>query len=141
MFQAFKEFAMKGNVLDMAVGVIMGASFGKIVSTFTEGIMMPPVGMLMGSVDFSNKFINLSSTPVATLAEAKAKAIPVMTYGMLINNLLDFTIVAFALFLLISAFNRMKKDAPAPPPPGPTADQKLLTEIRDLLASRKGAGA
>lgn len=143
MFQAFKEFAMKGNVLDMAVGVIMGASFGKIVSTFTEGIMMPPVGKLMGSVDFGNKFINLSDTPVATLAEAKAKGIPVMTYGVLINNVLDFMIVAFVLFMVIQAFNRMKKAEPpaAPaPPPGPTKEQQLLGEIRDLLASRKVAG-
>ncbi len=141
MFQAFKEFAMKGNVLDMAVGVIMGAAFGKIVSTFTEGIMMPPVGKIMGSVDFSNKFINLGDVPVVSLAEAKAKAVPVITYGMLINNIIDFLIVAFVLFLVISAFNKMKRDAPAPPPPGPTAEQKLLTEIRDLLASGKGAKA
>lgn len=139
MFQAFKEFAMKGNVLDMAVGVIMGAAFGKIVSTFTEGIMMPPVGKVMGSVDFSNKFINLSDTPVVSLAEAKAKAVPVITYGMLINNIIDFLIVAFVLFLVIQGFNKMKRDAPAPPPPGPSPEQKLLTEIRDLLASRKGA--
>ncbi|MBS1826833.1 MAG: large conductance mechanosensitive channel protein MscL [Acidobacteria bacterium] len=141
MFQAFKEFAMKGNVLDMAVGVIMGAAFGKIVSTFTEGIMMPPIGKVMGSVDFSNKFVNLSDTPVVSLAEAKAKAVPVITYGMLINNVIDFLIVAFVLFLVIQGFNKMKRDAPAPPPPGPTVDQKLLTEIRDLLASRKGANA
>lgn len=139
MFQAFKEFAMKGNVLDMAVGVIMGAAFGKIVSTFTEGIMMPPVGKVMGSVDFSNKFINLTDTPVVSLAEAKAKAVPVITYGMLINNIIDFLIVAFVLFLVIQGFNKMKRDAPAPPPPGPSPEQKLLTEIRDLLASRKGA--
>ncbi len=139
MFQAFKEFAMKGNVLDMAVGVIMGAAFGKIVSTFTEGIMMPPVGKVMGSVDFSNKFINLTDTPVVSLAEAKAKAVPVITYGMLVNNIIDFLIVAFVLFLVIQGFNKMKRDAPAPPPPGPSPEQKLLTEIRDLLASRKGA--
>ncbi|MBL8174157.1 MAG: large conductance mechanosensitive channel protein MscL [Bryobacterales bacterium] len=141
MFQAFKEFAMKGNVLDMAVGVIMGAAFGKIVSTFTEGIMMPPIGKVMGSVDFSNKFVNLTDTPVVSLAEAKAKAVPVISYGMLINNIIDFLIVAFVLFLVIQGFNKMKRDAPAPPPPGPTPDQQLLTEIRDLLASRKGANA
>jgi large conductance mechanosensitive channel len=139
MFQAFKEFAMRGNVLDMAVGVIMGAAFGKIVSTFTEGIMMPPVGKVMGSVDFSNKFINLSDTPVVSLAEAKAKAVPVITYGLLINNIIDFLIVAFVLFLVIQGFNKMKRDAPPPPPPGPSPEQKLLTEIRDLLAARKGA--
>jgi len=141
MFQAFKEFAMKGNVLDMAVGVIMGAAFGKIVSTFTEGIMMPPIGKLMGSVDFSSKFINLSDTAVVSLADAKAKGVPVISYGLLINNLIDFLIVAFVLFLLIQGFNRMKKDAPPAPPPGPTKEQQLLGEIRDLLAARKGAGA
>jgi large conductance mechanosensitive channel len=141
MLQAFKEFAMRGNVLDMAVGVIMGAAFGKIVSTFTEGIMMPPIGKIMGSVDFKDKFINLSDTPVISLAEAKAKAVPVITYGMLINHIIDFLIVAFVLFLVISAFNRMKRNAPPPPPAGPTTEQKLLTEIRDLLASGKRAGA
>jgi large conductance mechanosensitive channel len=143
MFQAFKEFAMKGNVLDMAVGVIMGAAFGKIVSTFTEGVVMPPIGKAMGSVDFSNKFINLTDTPIATIAEAKAKAIPVITYGVLINNVIDFFFVALVLFMVIQAFNRMKKEAPAatpPPPPGPTKEEQLLTEIRDLLASRKVAG-
>jgi large conductance mechanosensitive channel len=141
MFEAFKEFAMRGNVLDMAVGVIMGASFGKIVSTFTEGIVMPPVGMLTGGVDFSNKFIQLSGPAVSTIAEAKAKGAPILTYGVLLNNLIDFALVAFALFLLIQGFNRMKREAPAPPPPGPTKDQQLLAEIRDLLASRNVAGA
>lgn len=142
MFEDFKEFAVKGNVLDMAVGVIMGASFGKIVSTFTDGIVMPPVGKMLGGVDFNNIFLNLSDKPLNTLAEAKAAGVPVMTTGMLFANILDFMIVAFVLYLLVKAVHKMKKAAPAAPPAGPTADQKLLTEIRDLLSARaKVAGA
>jgi large conductance mechanosensitive channel len=136
MFKEFKEFAMKGNVLDMAVGVIIGGAFGKIVGTFTDGIMMPPIGKLLGNIDFSNMFVNLSDTPVATLAEAKAKALPVMTTGALITHSIDFLIVAFVLFLVIKAFNKTKKaEAPAPEP-GPSKEQVLLGEIRDLLAKR-----
>ncbi|MBL8210443.1 MAG: large-conductance mechanosensitive channel protein MscL [Bryobacterales bacterium] len=139
MLQEFKEFAAKGNVLDMAVGVIMGASFGKIVSTFTDGIMMPPVGKLMGNMDFSSWIINLSDKDVKTLEEAKKAGAAVMTPGLLINNLLDFVIVAFVLFLLVKQVNRLKAEpapAPAAPPP-PSKEQMLLAEIRDLLATRK----
>ncbi len=140
MFEDFKEFAVKGNVLDMAVGVIMGASFGKIVGTFTDGIMMPPIGKMMGGVDFNNILVNLSDKPVKTLAEAKAAGIPVMTTGMLLTDILSFLIVATVLFMLVKAVNKMKKEAPAPA--GPTPDQKLLSEIRDLLSARaKGAVA
>ena len=142
MFEDFKEFAVKGNVLDMAVGVIMGASFGKIVGTFTDGIMMPPVGKLIGGMDFNNILINLGDKPVKTLAEAKAAGIPVMTTGMLLTDIINFLIVATVLFMLVKAVNKMKKEAPAPPAAGPTQDQKLLSEIRDLLSARaKGAGA
>ena len=142
MFEDFKEFAVKGNVLDMAVGVILGASFGKIVGTFTDGIMMPPVGKMLGGVDFNNILINLSDKPVKTLAEAKAAGVTVMTTGMLLTDILNFLIVATVLFMLVKAVNKMKKEAPAAPPAGPTPDQKLLSEIRDLLAARaKGAGA
>ena len=136
MLKEFKEFAAKGNVLDMAVGVIMGGAFGKIVSTFTEGIVMPPVGKLLGGVNFSDWIINLSDKPVASLEEAKKAGLAVMTPGVLINNLIDFLIVAFVMFLLVKSVNNMKK-APAPaaaaPDPGPTPDQKLLMEIRDAL--------
>ncbi len=142
MFEDFKEFAVKGNVLDMAVGVIMGASFGKIVGTFTDGIMMPPIGKMMGGIDFNNILVNLSDKPVKTLAEAKAAGIPVMTTGMLLTDILNFLIVATVLFMLVKAVNKMKKEAPAPAPAGPTPDQKLLSEIRDLLSARsKGAVA
>jgi large conductance mechanosensitive channel len=141
MFDEFKEFAMKGNVMDMAVGVIMGASFGKIVGTFTDGIIMPPIGKLLGGMDFSNVLVNLGDKPVKTLAEAKAAGVPVMTTGVLMTNIIDFLIVATVLFLLVKAVNKLKKDVPAPPPPAPTKDQALLSEIRDLLATRKSVGA
>jgi len=139
MFQEFKEFAAKGNVLDMAVVVIMGASFGKIVSTFTDGIMMPPVGLLMGGINFNDKFINLSDKAYESLDAAKKAGAPVITYGALITSVIDFVIVAFVLFILVKQMNRLKKaPPPAAPaaPAAPTTDQKLLTEIRDLLAKK-----
>ena len=138
MLSEFKEFVAKGNVLDLAVGVIMGGSFGKIVSTFTDGIIMPPIGMLMGGVNFNELFIDLSGKGFKTLEEAKKAAAPVITYGALINNIIDFLIVSSVLFLLIKQVNKLKKapaPAPAAPPP-PSAEQKLLVEIRDLLAKR-----
>ena len=139
MLQEFKEFAAKGNVLDMAVGVIMGASFGKIVSTFTDGIMMPPVGKLMGNMDFSSWIINLSDKDVKTIEEAKKAGAAVMTPGLLINNVIDFIIVAFVLFILVKQVNRLKAEPPPAPaaPPAPSKEQLLLGEIRDLLAARK----
>ena len=139
MLQEFKDFAIKGNVMDMAVGVIMGGAFGKIVSTFTDGVIMPPIGKALGGVNFNDLFINLSDKTFATLEEAKKAGAPVITYGTLINNIIDFAIVAFVLFLLIKQVNRMKATPPlvAPSaPPAPTTDQKLLTEIRDLLTKR-----
>ena len=139
MFEDFKKFAVGGNVLDMAVGIIMGASFGKIVGTFTDGIIMPPIGKMLGGIDFNNVLVNLGDKEVKTLAEAKAAGIPVMTTGVLLSNIIDFLIVAAVLFMLVKAVNRMKAEAPAPPPAGPTKEQMLLTEIRDALVSRKGA--
>jgi large conductance mechanosensitive channel len=138
MFQEFKEFVAKGNVLDLAIGVIMGGAFGKIVSTFTDGVLMPPIGLLLGGINFNDMFIDLSGKGFQTLAEAKKASAPVIMYGTLITNIIDFVIVAFVLFLLVKQVNRMRK-APAPPPavaPAPTTDQKLLTEIRDLLARK-----
>lgn len=139
MFEDFKKFAIGGNVLDMAVGIIMGASFGKIVGTFTDGIVMPPIGKMLGGIDFNNVLVNLGDKEVKTLAEAKAAGIPVMTTGVLLSNILDFVIVAAVLYMLVKAVNRMKAEAPAPPPAGPTKEQMLLTEIRDALVNRKGA--
>jgi large conductance mechanosensitive channel len=130
MIQEFKEFAVKGNVLDMAIGVIMGGAFGKIVSTFTDGIMMPLVGKLMGGTSFGDWIINLSDKDVKTLEEAKKAGAAVMTPGLLVNYTIDFLIVAIVMFMLVKA---VKKPAPPAPDPGPTPDQKLLSEIRDLL--------
>lgn len=116
MWKEFKEFALKGNVMDMAVGIILGAAFGKIVSSFVADVIMPPIGMLLGKMDFSELFINLSGKPAATLAEAKAAGIPVIRYGLFINTVLDFVIIAFAIFLVVQQLNRLKK-APQPAPP------------------------
>jgi len=115
MLKEFKEFAMRGNVLDMAVGVVIGAAFGKIVNSFVNDILMPPLGLLLGQVDFSNLFINLSGRPVASLAEAKTAGMPTINYGLFINQVIDFLIIAFAIFLLIRQINAMKRRAePAP---------------------------
>ena len=133
MFKEFKEFIMKGNVLDLAVAVIIGAAFGKIVASFTADIIMPPIGLVLGKVDFSNLFINLASKPAETLAAAKAAGIPTINYGLFFNTIIDFLIVGFVIFIVVKQANRLKKETPAPAPAGPTKDQQLLTEIRDLL--------
>jgi large conductance mechanosensitive channel len=116
MLKEFKEFAMRGNVIDMAVGVIIGAAFGKIVTSFTTDVMMPPIGLLLGKVDFSNLFLNLSGAAYPSLAEAKKAGAATINYGMFVNNIIDFLIVAFVLFMMIRQINRFL--APAPPPPG-----------------------
>ena len=117
MWREFREFAMRGNVVDLAVGVVIGAAFGKIVSSLVGDIIMPPLGVILGKVDFSNLFIDLSGKHYASLAEAKAAGAATINYGLFINNILDFIIVAFAIFLVIRAINRLKS---APPPPSPT---------------------
>lgn len=106
----FKEFALKGNVMDMAVGVIIGAAFGKIVTSLVNNIIMPPIGKIVGNIDFSNLFINLSDTPVSTLAEATKLKIPVIAYGAFLTQVIDFIIIAFVIFLLVSAINKLKKE-------------------------------
>lgn len=129
LIKEFKEFAMRGNVVDLAVAVIIGGAFGKIVASFVADVLMPPIGLLMGGVDFTDLAI--------TLKEAEGEAAAVMLrYGAFIQSVVDFLIVAFAIFMMIKAMNAAKKkeDAPPPPPPpGPTKDQELLMEIRDLL--------
>lgn len=139
----FKEFAMKGNLIDMAVGVVIGAAFGKVVSAFIDGIVMPPIGKLMGNVDFNNLYMSLSDKVDAAIAANggnlsidKAKELgPVMAYGSFITMVIDFLIVAFVVFSIIKMMNRMKKKAEEAPaaPPAPTKEEVLLTEIRDLL--------
>jgi large conductance mechanosensitive channel len=115
MLKEFREFAMRGNVVDMAVGIIIGAAFGKIVSSMVQDVIMPPIGKLMGNVDFSDLFINMSSGSYNSLAEAKAAGAATINYGLFINTVLDFVIVAFAIFMLIRTMNRLKrKEEPAP---------------------------
>lgn len=131
-FKEFKDFAMRGNLIDVAVAFVMGAAFGKIVSSFVEGMVMPLVGLVTGGVDFNEKKWVIQeaiaeSEGVAAVAEISVK------YGTFITNLIDFIIVAFAVFLVIKGINSMKKAEPAPPPAGPSSEEKLLTEIRDLL--------
>ena len=114
MLKEFKEFAMRGNVLDLAIGVIIGAAFGKIVSSLVDDIVMPPIGKALGHVDFSNLFINLSETHYPTIAAAKAAGSPTINYGIFINNVINFLIVAFAVFLLVRTVNRWTtKPAPS----------------------------
>jgi large conductance mechanosensitive channel len=137
MLKEFKEFAMRGNVVDLAVGVIIGAAFGKIVTSVVNDIVMPPIGLLLGKVDFANLFVNLSDKPTPpTVGAAKAAGIPTLNYGIFLNNVLDFVIVAFVIFLIVKQINRFQRPAEAAPLPGPTKAEQLLTEIRDLLAAQ-----
>jgi len=122
MFKEFKEFAMRGNVMDMAIGIIMGGAFGKIVSSFVKDVVMPPIGLLMGNVDFGSLYINLSGTAYASLAEAQEAGAPTINYGMFINTVLDFIIIALAIFLVVKQMNRLKKKEEAPPPAPTTKD-------------------
>jgi large conductance mechanosensitive channel len=139
MLQEFKKFALRGNVVDMAVGIVIGAAFGRIVSSLVDDVIMPPVGLLMGSVDFGDLYLNLSRTAYDSLAAAEEAGAPVIKYGLFINNILDFVIVAFAIFLVIRAMNRLKKKQEEEPAkaPDPSTEVKLLTEIRDSLKARQ----
>jgi large conductance mechanosensitive channel len=137
MLGEFKQFVMRGNVLDMAVGIIIGAAFGTIVSSLVADVLMPPIGMALGGIDFTNMFVTLKdgakqAGPYASLAEAKAAGAVTVNYGVFINAIVSFLIVAFCVFLLIKSVNRMMRTE-APAPPGPTASETLLAEIRDLL--------
>lgn len=115
LFKEFKEFAVRGNVVDLATGVIIGTAFTKIVTSITQDILMPPIGLLLGKVDFSNLYISLSGVKYASLAEAKADGAATLNYGLFINNVLDFLIVAFVVFMLVKQLNRLKrKEAQAP---------------------------
>lgn len=134
MIKEFKQFAMRGNVLDMAVGIIIGGAFGKIVSSFVADVIMPPIGALLGGVDFSNlKFVIKEA--VLDPAGAITKPAVTLNYGVFINTIIDFIIIAFAIFMMIKAMNNLKKkeEAAPAPPPAPSNEEKLLTEIRDLL--------
>ena len=136
MLKEFREFAMKGNVIDMAVGIIIGAAFGRIVSSMVSDIIMPPLGLIMGKVDFTNWYFNLSGGDYNTLKAAKDAGAVTINYGVFLNNIIDFLIVAFCIFLIIKQFNRLKKEAPPAAPAAPPKQEVLLTEIRDILARR-----
>lgn len=116
MLKEFKEFAMKGNVIDMAVGIIIGAAFGKIITSLVNDILMPPIGRLIGKMDFSNLFINLSGADYETVAEAKKAGAATINYGLFLNATIDFLIVAFAIFLLVRQINRLKREQPETAP-------------------------
>jgi len=135
MLKEFKEFAMKGNVLDMAIGIIIGAAFGKIVSSFVADVLMPPISMLLGQVNFTNWFVTMTGGEFATLQDAKAAGAVTLNYGVFVNAVIDFVIVAFAIFLLVKQINRLKRVEPPPPAEEPR-QEVLLAEIRDLLAKR-----
>ena len=142
MMKEFKAFAMRGNVVDMAVGIIIGTAFGAIVASLVGDVLMPVIGLLLGGADFSNSFVLLKEGavpgPYASLAAAKDAGAVTLAYGLLLNALVNFLIVAFALFLVIKGMNATRKqeaEAPAAPP-APSPDTVLLTEIRDLLAKR-----
>lgn len=118
MLKEFKEFVMRGNVFDMAVGIVIGAAFGKIVSSLVSDVLMPPIGLLAGQVNFSNLFVNLSDTPHASLDAAKAAGAPTLNYGLFLNTVIDFLIIAAVIFMLVKQVNRMKRQAePAPAAP------------------------
>lgn len=131
-FQDFKKFAMRGNVMDMAVGVIIGGAFGKIVSSFVTDIIMPPIGVLLGNADFSDFFINLSDTPAATLAEAQEAGLPVLAYGAFINSIIDFLIQAFVIFMMVRQMNKLSP----PPAPKPMKDCPHCFSSIDARATR-----
>jgi large conductance mechanosensitive channel len=142
MLEEFKKFALKGNVLDMAVGIIIGAAFGTIVQSLVNDVIMPPIGLLLGGADFTDLFVTLREGavpgPHVTLADAQAAGAVTINYGVFINALISFLIVAFAVFLVVRSFNKMRRaEAAAPaPPPAPSPQEKLLGEIRDLLKAR-----
>lgn len=137
MLKEFKEFALKGNVLDLAVGVVIGAAFGKIVDSLVKDIIMPPIGLMMGGVDFANMFAVLkpgtTAGPYATVEIAQKAGAVTWNYGLFINSILTFIIVAFAIFMLVKAYNAAKKAEPPAPPAPPAEDVLLLREIRDSL--------
>lgn len=137
MFKEFKEFAMRGNVVDLAVGVIIGGAFGKIVSSLVEDVIMPPIGRLLGHVDFSGLFVNLSGKYYETLKDAKAAGAPTLNYGLFINTVINFLIVALVVFLVVQQMNKLTKK-PAPPAPPTTKDCPQCAMAIPIAAKRCG---
>jgi large conductance mechanosensitive channel len=136
MLKEFKEFAMKGSVLDMAIGIIIGAAFGKIISSLVNDVLMPPIGLVIGKMDFSDLFVNLSDKPYASLAEAKAAGVPTLNYGLFINTVVDFVIVAFVVFLLVKQVNRLRARQEAPPAAPATKDCPFCATAIPVKAAR-----
>jgi large conductance mechanosensitive channel len=138
MWREFRDFAVRGNVVDLAVGLILGAAFTVIVTSLVNDIIMPPIGLLLGGIDFSNFFVTLKGESYPTVEAAKAAGAVTLNYGLFINAVIKFVIVAFAVFLLVKQINRLKLNLgpAAAAPAGPTPTEKLLTEIRDLLKGR-----
>ena len=134
----FREFAMRGNVVDLAVGVVIGAAFGKIITSLVNDVLMPPIGKALGGVNFSDLFVNLDPEKgtFQSLKAAKDAGAAVIAYGSFINTIIDFTIVALCIFMVVKGMNRLKKKSPPPAPPGPTKEEALLAEIRDILKAR-----
>jgi large conductance mechanosensitive channel len=134
MLKEFREFAMKGNVLDMAIGVIIGGAFGKIVTSLVSDVLMPPLGLVLGKVDFSSLFLNLSGTPQPSLAAAKAAGAPTVNYGVFLQTVLDFIIIAFVIFMLVKQVNRLK--TPAAPSAPTTKDCPLCLSTIPIRATK-----
>ena len=143
MFKEFRDFAVKGNMVDLAIGVIIGAAFGAIVSSVVDDVFMPIIGLVIGGIDFSNLFVvlkNPDNIPVRSLQEAKAAGVSTLNIGLFINAVVKFTIIAFVLFLVVKGINSLKRQAAADPTPAaPNKQEVLLTEIRDALRARPGA--
>ena len=137
IFKEFRDFAMRGNVVDLAVGVIIGVAFGKVVNSLVADVIMPPIGFLLGGVDFSSLAVVLK--PASVDAAGKALAPVLLKYGVFINTIIEFLIVTFAVFLLVKAINAARREQPAAPapPPAPPREEVLLTEIRDLLQAQR----
>ncbi len=141
MFKEFRDFALKGNVIDLAIGVIIGAAFGAIVSSIVDDLFMPVIGLILSGIDFSNLFIvlnNPNEVPVPSVAAAKAAGVATLNYGLFINAVVKFTIIAFVLFMVVKGINRLRRQEAAAPaaPPAPTAEEKLLMEIRDAIKAK-----
>jgi large conductance mechanosensitive channel len=138
MWREFRDFAMRGNVIDLAVGIILGAAFTTIVNSLVNDIILPPIGLLLGGVDFANFFVTLKGGSAPTLEAAKAAGAVTINYGLFINAVIRFVIVAFAIFILVKQVNRLRQEKPAAPPapPEPPRQEVLLAEIRDLLKAR-----
>jgi large conductance mechanosensitive channel len=142
MFKEFRDFALKGNVIDLAIGVIIGAAFGAIVSSVVDDLFMPIIGLILNGIDFSNMFFvisNPNNIPVPSVAAARAAGVATLNYGLFINAVVKFAIIAFVLFLVVKGINRLRRQEAAAPaaPPAPTTEEKLLTEIRDAIKAQK----